>query len=103
MFTTIKGNFDYDARLEQLDQRVRDKLNNYIILSTQHNPFIALNFYKKRKHEKKCRLKSTSFIFLSCESSNTNSIKRTSLSNIKYDYVFVTICRLFIRTFMLSR
>lgn len=45
MLTAAKSNLYYDARLEQLDRRVRDELNDHIISSTQDDLSIAPNFF----------------------------------------------------------
>lgn len=49
MFTAAKPDLYYDARLEQLDRRVRDKLSEHIILSTQNDLSIAPNFFLEVK------------------------------------------------------
>jgi hypothetical protein len=49
--TIVLANLDlfYSACLEQLDQRIRDKLNGYIILSTIEDKPMAPNFYFEAK------------------------------------------------------
>jgi hypothetical protein len=49
--TIVPANLDlfYSACLKQLDQRIRDKLSNYIILSTIKDKPTAPNFYLEAK------------------------------------------------------
>lgn len=53
MFTTTKMNVYYDARFEQFNQKIRDKLNNYIVLLTQYDFSIVSNFFLSIKKSKK--------------------------------------------------